>query len=472
MSNDQPGAVPPGGKPKRRPPTIDLTATEIETPPGTSTTPEQTTRPEEAPPTAPPEAEAQPAPQQLEPGAAPDAGLSPETVAAEAPPRTETEAPQATAHTQTAAPEPATEPATDNAATRGRMLVGASLFGGGVIIALLFALAALWFQQVAGVEDARITRIEQQLRELAARPATGGGDGRALEELRTRLTQVESAVANPRPATLDPTIANRIAAIEGEVKAIHEQVGVALRRSDEAVATAREARARAEATAAALAELTQKLERPGSPVVQRNELEALAGRVAAVERAAKTLESEVAKRAAEGSDRTGRLAVAASALNAAVERGAPFASELAMVKALAPDPKVLAPLEPFAATGVPAAAALARELAGLGPALQQAAGTTARDGGGFLERLQANAERIVRIRPLGETTGADPAAIVARVEFKAMHADIAGALTELAALPPAVRAPAEEWIKKAQARAAAIEASRKLVADALAGLSK
>src|SRR5262245_31229277 len=98
MSDDQPpsGAVPPGGKPKRRPPTIDLTATEIETPPGTSTTPEQTTRPEEAPPAAPPEAEAPPAPQQLEPGAAPDAGLSPETVAAEAPPRTETEAPQAT----------------------------------------------------------------------------------------------------------------------------------------------------------------------------------------------------------------------------------------------------------------------------------------------------------------------------------------------------------------------------------------
>jgi hypothetical protein len=78
----------------------------------------------------------------------------------------------------------------------------------------------------------------------------------------------------------------------------------------------------------------------------------------------------------------------------------------------------------------------------------------------------------VRIRPLDEVAGSDPAAIVARVEFKAMHADLAGALAELAALPEGVRAPAQAWIGKAQARAAAIEASRKLAADALAGLGK
>jgi len=43
---------------------------------------------------------------------------------------------------------------------------------------------------------------------------------------------------------------------------------------------------------------------------------------------------------------------------------------------------------------------------------------------------------------------------------------------ELASLPEAARAPAAAWIKKAQARAAALDASRKLAADSLAGLGK
>ena len=39
-------------------------------------------------------------------------------------------------------------------------------------------------------------------------------------------------------------------------------------------------------------------------------------------------------------------------------------------------------------------------------------------------------------------------------------------------LAPNARAPAEAWLKSVQARAAAIDASRRLAADALSGLSK
>ena len=161
----------------------------------------------------------------------------------------------------------------------------------------------------------------------------------------------------------------------------------------------------------------------------------------------------------------------AAALKGAVERGDPFAAELAAANALAPDAKALAPLDAFAAAGVPAAAALARELAALSPALTQAAGAPAREGG-FLDKLQASAEKLVRVRPAEEIAGADPAAVVSRAEAKAARADLAGALAELGELPAAARAPAEPWIKKAQARAAALEASRRLAADALAALGK
>jgi hypothetical protein len=136
-----------------------------------------------------------------------------------------------------------------------------------------------------------------------------------------------------------------------------------------------------------------------------------------------------------------------------------------------PDAALFAPLEPFAATGVPRNAALARELSQLSGAMLNAAGAAPREGG-ILDRIQQNAERLVRIRPISETPGDDPATIVARADVKASHGDIAAAITELGTLPPAVRAPAEPWMKKAQAQIAALAAARKLAADATGALAK
>jgi hypothetical protein len=165
------------------------------------------------------------------------------------------------------------------------------------------------------------------------------------------------------------------------------------------------------------------------------------------------------------------LAVIAALLQAAVERGDPFGAELAAAKSLAADAKTLASLDPFAAAGIPSAATLARELSGLTPALRQASGATTRDGN-FLDRLAANAEKIVRIRPIDETPGDDTAAIVARIELRAAQSDLVGALAELAKLPPAVRVPAQDWIAKAEARNAAIALSRRFASDALAALGQ
>jgi hypothetical protein len=173
--------------------------------------------------------------------------------------------------------------------------------------------------------------------------------------------------------------------------------------------------------------------------------------------------------AAAGSDRAGRLAIAATALRDAVERGGAFAAELAVVKPLAGDAGALAPLEPYAATGVPSSAALAQELTTLLNPMLRAAGEPPRDGG-FLDRLQANAEKLVRIRPVDEARGDEQGAILARVEQRAAHANISGALAELAKLPPASRAPVQAWIAKAEARNKAIDASRRFAADAIAAL--
>src|SRR5438094_378973 len=211
------------------------------------------------------------------------------------------------------------------------------------------------------------------------------------------------------------------------------------------------------AARAALAELAQKL--PDASAAVRSELEGLASRVTGVERGEKAVES---------GDRAVRLALAANALNAAVERGEPFATALATVKALGGDPKLVAALEPFAASGVPSAAALTREFSELALSLQ----TSAVPREGVLGKLQANAEKLVRIRRIDETPGSDAAAILARSEAKSSRGDISGALAEMAQLPPQAREPAEAWIKRAQAATAARDASRRLSAEALAGLGK
>jgi hypothetical protein len=141
------------------------------------------------------------------------------------------------------------------------------------------------------------------------------------------------------------------------------------------------------------------------------------------------------------------------------------------VKALAANPQTLAALEPFAAGGLPSPATLARQLAELAPGMLKAAPAPA-PAGGFFDRLQANAEKLVRVRPIGETPGDEPAAVVSRAQAKAARSDLAGAVAELNALPADIRAPAQDWISKATARDAAINASRRLVTDAIAALGK
>jgi hypothetical protein len=280
----------------------------------------------------------------------------------------------------------------------------------------------------------RLASLEAQVRELANRPAPATIDPKAVEDLAGRLARLESAQAAPRAPITDPVVLGRLTSTENAVKSLADNVGSLARRSDAIEGALRETQTRLDKLAASLAEL-----------------------------------QTTARAAAAGSDRAVRLAVSATALREAVERGSPFTAELAVVKPLAADPATLGALEPFAAAGVPSAAALAQELTTLLQPMLRAAGEPPRDGG-FLERLQANAEKLVRIRPVDETRGDDRAAILARVEQRAVRADIPGALAEIAKLPADARAPLQAWTAKAQARGKAIETSRRIAADAIAAL--
>jgi hypothetical protein len=141
------------------------------------------------------------------------------------------------------------------------------------------------------------------------------------------------------------------------------------------------------------------------------------------------------------------------------------------VQSLGADRTATEPLDAYAATGVPHADVLAHELALLVPALQQATDTSSGDTT-FLSKLEANAQRLVRVTPVDAPPGDDVTSVIARINIDALRGNIAGALNEIASLPDDAKALAAGWVKKAQAREAAIAASRHIAADAVAALGK
>jgi hypothetical protein len=132
----------------------------------------------------------------------------------------------------------------------------------------------------------------------------------------------------------------------------------------------------------------------------------------------------------------------------------------------------LKPLDQFAEKGVPNAGRLSTELLALvpkmSPAAQQNEATT---GTGLVERLQAGAAKLVKIERT-DTVGNDRGAVVARITAAALRNDFNEARRELKTLEPADRAAAQSWLERADARDAALAASRQFATDAMAALAK
>jgi hypothetical protein len=288
-------------------------------------------------------------------------------------------------------------------------------------------------------------------------------DTKAIDALTQRVSKIEGTISK-LPAG-DAGVAERLAAADSAMKSLGIALTALNRRSDDTAATASQARERADAAVKAVTDLrasVQDAAKNSSSGISPADLDALQKRMAALEQSAKAARDDIAK--ASSADIAARLTLSAAGLRDAVVSGAPFAAELAQAKSLGADDKVLAPLAPFAATGVPTPPALAQELRALLPAMLKISGAQAPEGG-FLERLQANAGKLVRVRPVDAPPGDDPSAVLARFEIDAAKADIAAALADLGKLADATRAPAQAWIERAKARQAAFAAARLYAAD-------
>ena len=370
-----------------------------------------------------------------------------------------------TARAQDAEPARANSDAAAPAPSRRlRSHIASAVLGAAIMAAIG---AGLWFSGLIPMPQPA-PADQQAANILPSAPSSATPPSSLPPDIAARLDRIERAIQTQRP---DPALVSRIAAAEAQAKSVGDALAALRGRLDEIAATGQSAAKQAEAALNAAQAAKSASEGANKSDVQRSDLDAVAQRIMALESAVKGLAAATAPLAAGVDDRAARLAIAAEALRNAVERGAAYEKELASLRALGIDQNATAPLEPFAASGVPSAAILSRELEALTPALQHAAAPAA-DDATFLGRLTANAQNLVRISPASAPPGNDPAAVVARIRFAAAHGDIAAAMTDINALPDPAKSLADAWSKKAAAREAALAASRQIVADTLAALGK
>jgi hypothetical protein len=268
-----------------------------------------------------------------------------------------------------------------------------------------------------------------------------------IEDLTTRVTNLEDKPATPADIS---ALAKRLDALDASLAAIRNDVTALRDQMKDASAKIAALESSAARSAAA------------------PDLSGIEGRLSKIEQ--QIVSAEAAKPTAPPPDDTAlRRALAASALDQAVQQGLPYATALATATRLGGGTvDALKPLEPFATTGVPSADVLSRDLASQLPRLQVKREDT-QAANGWIARLRNSASRLVRVTRIDDA-GSDRAALLAQAKTAAARSDLQQAERIIAQLPESDRNALQGWIDKIHARAAALAASRAFNQAATAAL--
>jgi len=283
---------------------------------------------------------------------------------------------------------------------------------------------------------------------------------------------VHSADAGERDKELK-ALAGRVADLEAIARAAREA-------AVEARATADEARA----AAARAAEASEKAGAAPAPPEDTPSNAFLLGRIDEIAEELKALrerfdspksETRATPEASEvrGGEKAGGAAdvvVLAQSLIHELDRGRPYASELAALAALGADPQLLAALAPSAETGAPTAAQLARDFIPLARRLRALEAPKA--DAPIADQLLAGASKLIKVRPTGEPSAESASDIVGKIETALSHDDVAAAAEGFARLSDPARAEAKSFGEALQRRRDAEKAADTLLSSAIAALGQ
>ena len=292
----------------------------------------------------------------------------------------------------------------------------------------------------------------------ATAPPAAQQNAAAIDGLSARVAGLEAKSGKLVADTRTEALEKSVAALRGELAATRAQ-------GDKLASALNEAKSAPRADGAATPDLTALTER-----LARIESQMRAQGAEIAQQGSKLSDAQSAD-AKAAADMPWRRVLAAVLLDVLVRVGDPYPVALSTAKALAPNQDALKPLDAFADKGVPNANKLSTELLALVPKLmpaQQAAATT---GAGIVDRLQAGAAKLVKIERT-DTAGTDRGAVVARITAAALRNDFNEARRELKTLSAEDRAPVQSWLDRADARDAALAASRQFATEAMAVLAK
>jgi hypothetical protein len=158
----------------------------------------------------------------------------------------------------------------------------------------------------------------------------------------------------------------------------------------------------------------------------------------------------------------------AARLNAAVESGLPFATDLALLTPLAQGDAKLTEsataLQAYAQTGVASRSALVAEF----PAVAKAALADDLADDSFGERLLGKVRALVSLRRVGnDVEGDGTEARLARAEAALEAGDLAKAVALVKTLPPATGRATAGWLSRAEANLAAKQAADQISSQAV-----
>ena len=324
---------------------------------------------------------------------------------------------QTDAATNTAAPG-GTAPRTDRPSQLRALLplLGAGLVGGSIAAVLLLAV----------------------LPQSGDRPDAAGIDPATLE---ARLGEVADRLAAGQAAT--ETLTNRLATLEGREAPVVDLAPLGTRIDDLA------ARLDADEKAAA-----------ARPTIDPAAIAALEGRLADLTSATDALKADNADAAARLAAVEERLAnapkggeiaalsLALTSLSGKIDAGLPFATDIAVVAAAAPDLPGLEDLRAVADKGVPTRDQLLATL----PVDSMLARRPVEVGTGWMDGLVDSAKSLVNYRETGPAT-ADPASSAIEAMRAALQrGDAAAARAAADSLPAWARPPAEAWLADLDAR--------------------
>ena len=336
----------------------------------------------------------------------------PETVAAEA-----------------AKPKPAEKPAAPAVAPSRGFAYGPAVLGGVLGLAAAYGLAffGLWPTTPAAppAADPRLANFATAIPEL---------------ETVTQTTQSELAALNQRVGALEsaePAAATASTAAPVDLSAVEADIAALGTRIDDLAATPAP-----EADTGALDTLRADFAALGT------RLDELAARVGTAEAGLRTLDTTVTETSATLAGQPSdigavlQLPLILSGFETAFATGRPYETELAALRAAAPDADIPTAIANAAATGLTRPDAIARRFETVLPAML--AGRPAKPDAQWQDGALDWFASVIALRPTGEIEGDTPEAIMSRLVGAMERRDFASAETLLASLPEPMQAAAED----------------------------